>query len=232
VSFTAVIFDFDGVIADSEVHANLALAECLTVIGLRTTFDDCLRDYYGYNWEQSRRTIEDKLGRSLPDDFRQMCRDREHQLVGAGPPAVEGVERLLADLKGIHIAIASSSPREFILSLLYHYEIEQYFGNHIYSADSWARGKPFPDIYHATATGLGVEPVDCLVIEDSPVGATAGIAAGMTVVGFCGGGHVVDKAKHGESLKAVGVRCLFSSYAEMSRVELEMVHQKQRKTTP
>lgn len=50
MSFAAIIFDFDGVVADSEVRANLSLAESLTAAGMPATYDDCLRDYYGHNW--------------------------------------------------------------------------------------------------------------------------------------------------------------------------------------
>ncbi len=217
MSFAAIVFDFDGVIADSEVHANLALAECLTLIGLPTTFDECMRDYYGYNWENSRQRIETKLDGKLPPGFRQMCRDRKHELVGEGPPAIVGIEQLLDDLSGIPLAIASSSPKDFICSALSRYGIEHHFGDHVYSADGWTRGKPFPDIYLASAKGLGVDPASCLVLEDSPVGATAGIAAGMTVAAFCGGSHIICKSKHGEVLKTVGVRYSFSSYAGMTK---------------
>src|SRR3546814_9175419 len=73
------------------------------------------------------------------------------------------------------------------------------------STDGWERGKPHPDIYLAAAEGLGVDPAACLAIEDSPTGARAALAAGMTVIGFCGAGHIVDRAAHGALLREVGV---------------------------
>ena len=219
--FAAIIFDFDGVIADSEVHANLALAECLSLIGLPTTFEDCMRDYYGYNWEESRRVIEEKLGRGVPQGFRQMCRDREDDMVGEGSRAITGIEGLLNELAGTPLAIASSSPTKSILSSLRRYGIEHHFADHIYSADGWARGKPYPDIYLAAALGLGVDPIDCLVIEDSAVGATAAVAAGMSVVGFCGGSHIFETAKHAKTLRSVGVRTIVSSHSEIGLLLLE-----------
>ena len=57
----AIIFDFDGVIADSEVRANLSLAESLTAVGMPTTYDECLRDYHGHNWQETQRRIEARL---------------------------------------------------------------------------------------------------------------------------------------------------------------------------
>lgn len=87
---------------------------------------------------------------------------------------------------------------------------------HIYSADGWDRGKPFPDIYLAAAKGLDVDPVDCLAIEDSPTGAQAAIAAGMTVVGFCGAGHIVDRASHAAMLREVGVHHVALTFDEVA----------------
>ncbi|WOF41654.1 HAD hydrolase-like protein [Sphingopyxis indica] len=66
MSFAAIIFDFDGVIADSEVRANRSLSESLTAIGMPATYEDCLRDYYGHNWQETARRIEARFGRPLP----------------------------------------------------------------------------------------------------------------------------------------------------------------------
>ena len=90
-----------------------------------------------------------------------------------------------------------------------------HFGDQIYSADGWDRGKPHPDIYLAAAKGLGVDPARCLAIEDSPTGAQAALAAGMTVIGFCGAGHIVDRAAHGAMLRGVGVHHIAHSYDEV-----------------
>ena len=80
----AIIFDFDGVIADSEVRANQTLAESLTAIGLPTSYDDCLRDYYGHNWQETQRRIEARFGRALPADFRERHRERARERFADG----------------------------------------------------------------------------------------------------------------------------------------------------
>src|SRR3546814_18147097 len=72
--FAAIIFDFDGVVADSEVRANLSLAESLTAAGMPATYDECLRDYYGHNWPETERRIVARYGRPLPADFRETPR--------------------------------------------------------------------------------------------------------------------------------------------------------------
>jgi HAD superfamily hydrolase (TIGR01509 family) len=212
----AIIFDFDGVVADSEVRANLSLAESLTAAGMPATYDECLRDYYGHNWQETERRIVARYGRALPDDFRETHRARARARYMEGFDAVPGVAAFLNTLGSLPRAIASSSRAEYIGWALGLFGLGQHFGEHVYSADGWDRGKPFPDIYLAAAKGLGVDPVDCLAIEDSPTGAQAAIAAGMTVVGFCGAGHVVDRLSHGAMLRDVGVHHVAMSFDEVA----------------
>ena len=215
MSFAAVIFDFDGVIADSEVRANMSLAESLTAIGMQTTYDECLRDYYGHNWQETQRRIEARFGRALPADFRETHRARARARFMEGFDAVPGAPAFLDTLGSLPRAIASSSRAEYIDWALVLFGLRHHFGEHIYSADGWDRGKPHPDIYLAAAKGLGIDPVACLAIEDSPTGARAALAAGMAVVGFCGAGHIVDRAAHGEILRGVGVHHVVHSYDEI-----------------
>ena len=215
MSHAAIIFDFDGVIADSEVRANLSLAESLTAAGMPSTYDECLRDYYGHNWQETQRRIEARFGRRLPADFREQHRERARGRFMEGFDAVPGAANFLATLGPLPRAIASSSRAEYIDWALGLFGLDHHFGDHVYSADGRDRGKPFPDIYLAAAKGLGVDPALCLAIEDSPTGAQAALAAGMTVVGFCGAGHIVDRAAHGDVLRAVGVHHVALSFGEI-----------------
>lgn len=213
----AIIFDFDGVIADSEVRANLSLAESLTAAGMPTTYDESLRDYYGHNWQETQRRIEARFGRSLPADFRERHRERARARFMDGFDAVPGAAAFLDALGPMPRAIASSSRAEYIDWALGLFGLGHHFGEHVYSADGWDRGKPHPDIYLAAANGLAIDPARCLAIEDSPIGARAALAAGMTVVGFCGAGHIVDRAAHGAMLRGVGVHHVAHSYDEVLR---------------
>lgn len=215
MNYAAIIFDFDGVIADSEVRANLSLSESLTAAGMPTTYDECLRDYYGHNWQETQRRIEARFGRALPADFRETHRTRARARFMEGFDAVPGAPAFLDTLGSLPRAIASSSRAEYIGWALGLFGLAHHFGGHVYSADGWDRGKPFPDIYLAAAQGLGVDPASCLAIEDSPTGAAAALAAGMTVVGFCGAGHIADRAAHGEMLRGVGVHHVALTFDEI-----------------
>lgn len=210
--FQAVIFDFDGVVADSEVRANQCLAESLTAIGLPTSYDDSLRLYCGNNWQETERRIVQILGRPLPDDFREQHRARAKVKFAEGFEPVAGVSGFLDELGDTPRAIASSSHPDYIRNSLEKFGLDHHFIGHVYSADGWAKGKPHPDIYLAAAKGLGVDPACCLALEDSTTGGRAAVAAGMTVIGYCGGGHILDRAAHGETLRAVGVHHVAHDY--------------------
>jgi beta-phosphoglucomutase-like phosphatase (HAD superfamily) len=72
----------------------------------------------------------------------------------------------------------------------------------LFSAEMVARGKPAPDLFLYAAAQMGVTPARCFVVEDSLAGVTAARAAGMTAIGFCGGGHC--RPGHDDRLRACG----------------------------
>ena len=212
----AVIFDFDGVIADSEILSNRALAENLYAIGLPTTIEESLRDYCGHNWLEVERRIEARHGRPLPPGFRETHRVQSRERFEREFAAVAGVERFLERLETPKRAIASSSRAAYIHWALEKFGLAHHFTNHIYSADGMVRGKPHPDIYLAAASGLGVVPNRCLAIEDSPVGTRAAVAAGMTVVGLAAASHIADPQAHAEHLRAAGVHYVAFAFEEIA----------------
>src|SRR3546814_12092717 len=109
----AIIFDFDGVIADSEVRANQSLAESLTAIGMAASYDECLRDYYGHNWQETQRRIEARFGRPLPADFRERHRERARARFLDGFAAVPGAADFLAGLGTLRPGNASQSRADY-----------------------------------------------------------------------------------------------------------------------
>jgi HAD superfamily hydrolase (TIGR01509 family) len=211
----AVIFDFDGVIADSEILSNRSLAENLCGIGMPTTVEESLSNYCGHNWLEVQRRIEARHGRPLPSDFRETHRARSRERFEREFATVAGVEWFLDRLAVSKRAIASSSGAAYIHWALDKFGLGHHFADHVYSADGMERGKPHPDIYLAAAGGLGIAPNRCLAIEDSPIGARAAVAAGMTVVGLAAASHIADPRAHGEELRAVGVHRIALSYDEM-----------------
>lgn len=209
----AIIFDFDGVIVDSEKLANELLAAELTAVGLPTSYQDSLRLYMGRHWADNAAAIEARLGRPLPPDLRERISGSFHARIDE-VGAVPGVQAFLDRTAHLPRAVASSSPVAWLRGSLERLGLAHHFGDRLFSAaEHVSRGKPAPDIYLHAAGALGVPPAEILVIEDTPTGAAAGLAAGMMVVGLCAGGHCGPD--HGESLRAAGVERVARSWAEV-----------------
>ena len=213
MKFEAVIFDFDGVIADSEVVANIALAEFLTRHGSPTTLDQALDRYCGKRWSDCLPLIEEQCGRTFPQGMVERLVDEAVETLADQVRVIDGVADFVATQAHRNRAIASSSAREWLDRCLERFRLDHHFGDHVYSAAGFARGKPHPDIYLHVAEKLSVAPEKALVIEDSPTGAAAGAAAGMTVVGLLAGGHIRDG--HGAKLTAAGAHYIVAGYREL-----------------
>jgi beta-phosphoglucomutase-like phosphatase (HAD superfamily) len=109
-------------------------------------------------------------------------------------------------------AVASSSGADFLREKLRLTGLLGAFDPHVYSADLVERAKPHPDIFLHAAEGLDADPARCLAIEDSVNGVRAALAAGMTVWGFAGGGHV--DAQGAARLAEAGAHQVLETWAE------------------
>ncbi|HYE29590.1 MAG TPA: HAD family phosphatase [Allosphingosinicella sp.] len=208
-----MIFDFDGVIADSEILSNAVLAEALSALGHPTTTEQAVDRYIGLHWADTCAAIEAEVGRALPEDFRQGTSAAFERRLDE-VKAVAGVGAFLAALPPLPMAVASSSPTRWLRSSLERFGLADHFGDRLFSAaEHVSRGKPHPDIYLYAARALGVAPADSLVLEDTAPGVAAARAAGMTVVGLCAGRHC--GAGYGERLRAAGADHIAGSYAEV-----------------
>lgn len=179
--FDAIIFDMDGLLVDSEIVWHAAEADLITsrgqvytdevranVIGLRLDeFMTFLRDYYSFP-----ETV-DELNAELIERFIELLPIK----VKPQPGAQEVIDFVVS--RNIPHAIASSSPQVIIDAVVESQKWMPYFDIRC-TADDVARGKPAPDVYLAAVEALGFNPERCLALEDSPNGARAAVAAGMT----------------------------------------------------
>lgn len=210
-----IIFDFDGVVADSELAANRILAEGLTRIGLATSVEQALRLYMGRRWADCAPQMEERLGGPLPEGFAAGVIAEVHARLAEEVEAVPGVHRFLGRFAHVPRCIASSSKLDYIGVCLRRMALAHWF-EHRFSAHDVARGKPHPDLFLKAASTLGAEPDHCVVIEDSPMGVMAGKAAGMRTIGLCAGSHVLDD--HAERLAQAGADHVAASYDEVARL--------------
>ncbi len=209
-----LIFDFDGVIADSEVLANTILAEFISDLGLPTTLDDALNRYSGKRWSEIIAAIEVGVARELPEDFSEKIKAVTFRRFREELHEVEGASGFLDRFPELPRCIASSSSLDRLILCLDILGLTRKFGDSIFTADLVARGKPFPDIFLFAAERINVSPFDCIVIEDSAGGVQAGVAAGMTVIGLCAGTHL--RPGHAQRLIAAGASYTAASWDEVS----------------
>lgn len=217
----ALIFDFDGVIADSEVLSNTTLAEIVTELGVPTTLDDAYRDFMGKRFHEVIAAIERALGRDLPDGFADDYQRRTLARFRSELRAIEGVREFIARFAELPRCIASSSSPDRLTLCLEVLGMEALFEGRVFSASMVARGKPHPDIFLHAAAAIGVPPEHCIVIEDSASGVIAARAAGVTVIGLLAAGHVRDG--HGAVLTEAGADYVVRNFAEAERVVGDLV---------
>lgn len=179
-----VIFDCDGVLVDSEPVANRALGEMLRGLGLDLTQEQIFQTFVGYSMAHVMRVIESMLGRPPPENFLRDLQARTFAAFRTGLRAMPGIESAL-DRLSVPFCVASSGDHEKMQTTLGLTGLLPRFAGRIFSVTQVARGKPAPDVYLFAARQLGAEPSACVVVEDTPPGVQAGVAAGMTVFGFC-----------------------------------------------
>lgn len=208
-----IIFDYDGVVADSELLNNAALAEVLTGIGLATTTDEAIATYMGKRWLDCRPLIEARLDGICPDhvhtDWTRLC----HERAGSVLTTVPGLTSFLQGRTEPR-CIASSSPPDWIELGLARFGLSERMGPVFSAAVHVSRGKPHPDLFLHAAAAMEADPARTLVIEDSATGVLAGVAAGMRVVGLCAGGHIRDG--HAERLAEAGAHDIALSWGEVA----------------
>ena len=213
---SAIIFDFDGVIADSEAQANTVLAEHVSRLGHPTSLDESLARYSGRRWADAMTLIEQDVGGALPNGFPDTLAAATLERFGRELREVEGASAFIRRLGDVPHCIASSSSLERLALCLRMLGLEQQFEGRVFSAEAVRRGKPAPDIFLHAAHRLGVAPQDCIVVEDSATGVQAALAASMTCLGLSAASHV--REGHEARLRAAGAVHLASSWVEVARI--------------
>jgi HAD superfamily hydrolase (TIGR01509 family) len=179
-----VIFDCDGVLVDSEPVANRTFAQMLREIGLDLTQEQMFENFVGYSIAHCMRRVTEMLGRPPPAGFVEELQRRTFEAFRTELRAMPGIEHALERI-GVPFCVASSGDHTKMRTTLGITGLLSRFEGRIFSVTQVARGKPAPDVYLFAAEQLGAQPQSCVVVEDTPPGVKAGVAAGMTVFGYC-----------------------------------------------
>lgn len=186
-----IIFDCDGVIADSEVLSASVLIDQLAGLGINVTPADVRRDFLGRSFPTVAQTIRQRFGQPLPDSFEADYRARLLDRFAAELRPTPGV---LAVLDALHVpaCIATSSSPQRVGRTLEVLGLTDRFAGCVFTASQVRHGKPAPDLFLLVAERMGCAPADTLVIEDSAPGIAAAQAAGMRILHYAGGAHLRD----------------------------------------
>ena len=195
MNFSAVLFDCDGVLVDSEPITNGVLHVMLQERGWLLGEQECWDLFVGHTVSSRRELIEQHTGQPWSEEWikefmqrRNVALQQHLKVIGGAPAAVDHIHRLF---KG-QVAVASGADRQKVEMVLAQVDLLKFFEGRVFSGHEMPRSKPHPDVYLAAAQHLQVDPKHCLVIEDSVAGVQAGVAAGATVWGYATWGQ--DKA--------------------------------------
>lgn len=206
-AFELVIFDCDGVLVDSERLSNQIFADMLGEIGIPVTLYYMYDNFMGHSMAHCLELVAVLLGRRPESGFAEAYRQRVRQAFEAELKAVPGIADALDNL-GLPFCVASSGDHDKMRTTLGITGLLPRFEGKLFSVTEVARSKPAPDIFLHAARFHGIAPAACLVIEDSTVGATAAVAAGMTVFGYAA-------LTPGARLMAAGCQRVFGTMAEL-----------------
>jgi HAD superfamily hydrolase (TIGR01509 family) len=184
MNFEAILFDCDGVLVDSEAITCGVLRDMFDEQGWRMTLAECMQRFVGHTVKSQRSMIEAHTGVPLTDTWLEQFYALRNERLTQDITAIEGVHEAVAHLNDHcqgRIAVASGADRFKVEMMLKQVGLIEFFEGRIFSGHEMPRSKPYPDVYLAAAAHLQIDPARCLVIEDTTVGITAGVAAGATV---------------------------------------------------
>jgi HAD superfamily hydrolase (TIGR01509 family) len=186
---SAVVFDMDGVLVNSEVHWKTIESEFLR--GLIPSWGSKDQEgIWGMSAYDVHRLLVERYGlQQSRSDFLAFYSGLADTIYGRKAELLPGVLEVLKDLarSGLPLGLASSSPHAWISIVLRRHELASFFKAVVSSDDLDGRGKPAPDIYLLTAQRLGIPPSEILAIEDSPKGIRSALDAGMICAGLRNG---------------------------------------------
>ncbi|RYY85677.1 MAG: HAD family phosphatase [Comamonadaceae bacterium] len=198
MKFDAVVFDCDGVLADSESISAAVLRDMFEEMGRVMSFETVARHFVGKTMKNELGWITQQTGVAVDAHWLATFQARRNDALRMRLDPVPGAPAAVAALHAAtagRIACASSGDRLKIELQLDRIGLLDYFRGRMFSGYEVPQSKPAPDVYLAAMRALQVDPARCLVVEDSVPGVQAGVAAGATVYAYCAG-NAPDGMEH------------------------------------
>ena len=207
--YDLVIFDCDGVLVESEALACRIYVDLFAEYGHPLDYTETLHKFYGVTLTNRLKVSAQELGWTPPEEFVPRFNERLLELSERELLTIPHIHELIESLT-VPICVASNGSRDEIVFRLKVAGLTERFGDAIFSGTEVPHPKPAPDVYLAAAQSFNIHPSRCVVIEDSILGVTAGVRAGMKVYG-----HATFNSA--ESLREAGA-IPFTSMPELQKI--------------
>lgn len=210
-----IIWDFDGVIADTESSAIFEYNKELKNYGVNIDIEENIKCVMGKNQVKQLESLL-KYNNNLNLDIIKNINRTADKIVQKKLKFTDGVENIFK-MKNFDHCIATGNSQDGIELRIYPLKIEKYIEkNNIFSADLVKNGKPEPDLFLFASEKMGYKPEDCIVIEDSINGLTAGIKANMTTIAFTK--HCFyNKENYLKNIKNLGIKYIFDNMLDIKK---------------
>ncbi|MCJ8324935.1 MAG: HAD family phosphatase [Rhizobiales bacterium] len=210
-----IIFDFDGVIVDSEALSSAVHAQTLQQIGVPLTHADIDKHYTGLDFASMMQKISAEHGDVKAAAFAATIEANYAQIMRNELQLMPHIFSFLQTTK-LKFCIGSNSKMQRLKTNQQATNIDAIFANKTFSADMVANPKPAPDLFLYAAEKMAVSAKNCVVIEDGAHGIKAASTAGMKSIGFVGGSHCNDG--HAQRLLDAGALQVFSDMRELPKI--------------
>ncbi len=213
--YSLLLFDCDGTLVDSELLNNMAMVEVLQGFGLaQYTLDHAVEHFTGLRFSQILENIHRDTGYEFPPDAAKGYLSAVRRLAPMHMKPVNGAEELVrAAVSRFQCGVVSNGERNNVLMSLEMTGLRQYFRYEAIFTGLMAAAKPAPDLYLLAMARLSGVAADTLILEDSVVGVTAGVAAGATVWGFTGTHHAPEQQE--KALRQAGGSDVYCSMKDI-----------------
>jgi len=214
-----IIFDFDGVLVDTQSAINKIEWDYLMQHGMQMKLEEFTKKFSGVKVATIIEILRKENNLELLKNIQEVAREIDEtvldKLARQKIEPFKGVKDVLQKLP-YKKCVASNCSLRILRPLLLASGLAIYFDNNIFSADMVERPKPYPDLFLYTSHTMGVEPKKCLIIEDSEAGVKAAVAAGIKVWGFLGGNHIQPESK--DKLLRSGAALTFHNMDEFPKL--------------
>ena len=211
-----IIFDFDGVLVDSEILAGRAFSQYLAKININLSEQEFSRTYAGNKLVEVVSKLSSRFNIKNQEVFFKDAMTLAHTIYTNELTAVSGVKRFL-DIIHQKKLISSNSGKQRIIDGLKKVNLNKYFDEkNIFSFDMVKNPKPKPDIYLAAINTTGIKSNDTIILEDSITGVRAGVAANIKVIGITSGKHWLGRSA--QSLQDAGAYAVANNFEEVLKL--------------